>query len=488
MATSYTTSDRLANLVPFDPSIKTAWGTPNSENMVLVDQSLDGIATVPLSGTTATLTALSGAPDQSRPRMQSYTGALSATCTVTVPNVQKWGFARNATTGGQNVVLSAGAGTSFTLLPNGLWYTYWSDGAGNVSGLAAASGGQTITGDLTVSGSAVIGQSLIAGSTTLSSLTVSGNTTHDGITFFGTSGQFYANPNNSGAQLLAFGASQFLQFVPGTGFQLTTGGSVNITAPGGVVTSGKLTVNGTLTVQGASPVLNNGGTYSINITGSAGSATSATNATNAANATNASNVPWTGITGKPYAFNQSTDVGAGVVFGTLTASNFSLGGGTFSATVTGNGTSNLSSTGCFVIQSSVATSPASWSFGASFNAAAGYVGAGFFTASDMRLKDDVKEITSDQAREWIMRGRPVTFRWKDGGRPSSGFIAQEEHVNGRGDALIPVPDDRAEFAESDGIVAPGYRLTRDYNHDVAYLTAALQHVLRELDEVKAKVK
>lgn len=362
MATIFTTSNRLADLTPFDPGIKNAWGTPNSENMVLVDQALDGLAVVSLAGqTTFTLSANSGSPDQARERMQSYTGALTGTCTVTVPNVQKWGYARNATTGGQNVILTTGGigGTTLTLPADGFWYLYWTDGNGSVSGLRVG----------------------------LSSLNVS---------------------------------------------------------PGG------------LTIGGASPVLNDNGTYSISITGHAASASS---------------VPWSGVTGTGAATVQFDTLG---VVHNLTV----LG------TTTTSGVSAFSSNGCFVTQPFIQSTPIAWTFPCSYSAGGAYVGTGFMTTSDARSKEGIEEITTEQAHDWIMRASPVTFRWKDGGRLSSGFIAQQEYLSGRGDALVPIPDERPEYAESDGVVAAGFRLTRDYNHDVAYLTKALQDVLRRLEALE----
>jgi len=175
MATTFTASNRLNDLLQGDPGTRDNWGTPNSENMVLVDSALDGLAQVNIAGlTNFTLSANSGQPDQARERMQSYTGALTGACTVTVPNVQKWGYARNVTTGGQNVVLSAGAGTTMTLPPDSFWYLYWTDGATNVSGLALGLGSLSV-GNLTAANVSASGNLTAAGN-----LAVTGTTTLTG--------------------------------------------------------------------------------------------------------------------------------------------------------------------------------------------------------------------------------------------------------------------------------------------------------------------
>lgn len=464
--TSYTPSNLLPVLVPFDPAIKGNWGTPNSECEVLIDQSLDGLASISVAGlTTLTLSAVPGGPDQPRNRMQSYTGALTATCTVTVPNRQKWGYAQNATTGSQSIVLTTGLGNTLTLPPDSFWYLYWTDGAGNVRGLTTGSAGSNVAGNLTVTGSLNVAGPITGASMGLSgNSTVAGTSTTDGITFFGISGNFYANPNNSGNQQLSFASGQYIQYVPGTGFQWVTSGSATIQSTGLTVAS-SLAVNGPLTVQGAAPVLNNGGSYAISVTGSAGS------------------VPFSGISGVSSATPTfaTLQTSGGIIVG---AGLQVTGGINLSGVVDATGSTTLSGTGCYVTQPSVATVPTAWTFGCSFTAAGAYSGSGYFTASDARAKEGVEEITAEQAHDWIKRGRPVTFRWKDGSRQAAGFIAQEDYIAGRGEALVPVPDDRPEYAESDGVVAPGYRLTRDYNHDVAYLTKALQDVLRRLEALE----
>lgn len=462
--TTFTPSNRFNVLVPFDPAIKGAWGTPTSTNFTLLDQAVDGLATISVGGlTTLTLTALSGAPDQARERMQSYTGTLTTTCTVTLPNVQKWGYAQNATTGGQSIVLKTTAvgGLTMTLPPDGFWYLYWSDGSGNVRSLVTGFSSTNVTGNLNVGGTITAGGAITTtGAVSGASLTSSGSSTFGGTTTFGTS--LTINPDSAGNQVFTFAPNQFIQYIPGTNsLQVATTGTLVLTAPTATTVSGPLSVTGGLTVQGVAPVLNNGSTYAISITG------------NAATATLANGVPWSGVTGTSSATAQFATLG---VINNLTV----LG------SISANGTTAASGIGCYVVQNSVQTSPIGWSFPISYTAGGAYVGTGFFTTSDARSKESVEDITEQQARDWIMRGRPVTFRWKDGGKRSSGFIAQEEYVNGRGDALVPLPDERKEYAESDGVVAPGYRLTRDYNHDIAFLTAALQHVLKELDRLKAE--
>lgn len=131
--TTFTQSLRLWMGTPLDPSIRGAWGPPLNENQVLIEAAICDTASVDLTGlTTYTLTTANGAPDQARPLIQNYINAIPGNCTVTLPNEPKVGYAINNTTGGHNVILTAGAGAQATIPPDGRWYPYWADGSTNV--------------------------------------------------------------------------------------------------------------------------------------------------------------------------------------------------------------------------------------------------------------------------------------------------------------------------------------------------------------------
>ena len=135
--TTFSGTFRFWEGVQNDPAIANAWGTPNSFNMTLVEAPLGGaggVVAVNIAGlSTFSLSTANGAADQSRPFLQQYIGALTSACTVTIPNLPRaMGWAQNLTTGGNNVVLTAGAGATVTVPPDGRWYWYQTDGATNV--------------------------------------------------------------------------------------------------------------------------------------------------------------------------------------------------------------------------------------------------------------------------------------------------------------------------------------------------------------------
>lgn len=130
--------------------------------MSLFEQGAVGITAVNIAGlTTYSLTTANNATDQARFLVQQYTGALIATCTVTIPNLTKVGWAQNATTGGHTVVLSAG-GTTATIPADSQWYMFYCDGATNVALVpigAASLRASTVTADGVVVGAAGINDS-----------------------------------------------------------------------------------------------------------------------------------------------------------------------------------------------------------------------------------------------------------------------------------------------------------------------------------------
>ena len=117
-----------------DPAVKNIWGTIQDASASLFEQGSVSQISISIAGQTAvTLSTANNAPDQARYLSQQYTGALTGDCTVTMPNVNKTGWAQNSTTGGHNVILTTGAGTTVTIPPDGYWYFYWCDGGTNIS-------------------------------------------------------------------------------------------------------------------------------------------------------------------------------------------------------------------------------------------------------------------------------------------------------------------------------------------------------------------
>lgn len=152
MATTFTTLWRLAILASGDQGTVNSWGVIQEAGQPLMEQGAVGTIAVNINGlTTFSLTTANNATDQARYLVQSYTGALVGDCTVTIPNLSKIGWAQNNTTGGHNVILSAG-GLTAIIPPNGAQYFWVCDGSTNVSLISIGAGSLLVSGAVTSSG------------------------------------------------------------------------------------------------------------------------------------------------------------------------------------------------------------------------------------------------------------------------------------------------------------------------------------------------
>jgi hypothetical protein len=274
--TTYTVSLRLAEPSPGDPAVRNAWGTILNENQVLLESAITDTAVVSIAGlSTYTLTTANGAVDQARPLVQSYTGALTGNCTVTLPNVPKIGYAQNLTTGGFNVILTTGVGATATIPPDGQWYLFSADGttdvilvpvglgsAVTVGGLLTAKGGftagaQVITNTITLT-TEIFGQLIeLQGSSpyTVTLPTPVGNPggfrvlfgSVPTVTFATPAGAFFGPTGNSTASIALSPA------IAGTYLFESDGGNWIITALPNVSVAGTLTVVAINTTGGGTP-------------------------------------------------------------------------------------------------------------------------------------------------------------------------------------------------------------------------------------------
>jgi hypothetical protein len=134
-----------------------------------------------------------------------------------------------------------------------------------------------------------------------------------------------------------------------------------------------------------------------------------------------------------------------------------------------------------------------WTFGIGVNTGGNwFAGGGLATGSDRRLKDDLVAITPEAGSAWVEKAKPYTYTMKMmaeglGGKPSAGFVAQDDLANERALAVMQVDDPHPDFADGDGIVEPGKRASIDYNIHIAFLTAALQDQSAKLAAALARI-
>ena len=97
------------------------WGTTTNTNLgTLIEQAIAGYSTVTILDTNYTLTNLNGAADEARSMALNIISSVTLTATrnVICPSVSKLYVVKNATTGGQSIILKTAAGSGITI-PNG---------------------------------------------------------------------------------------------------------------------------------------------------------------------------------------------------------------------------------------------------------------------------------------------------------------------------------------------------------------------------------
>jgi len=109
------------------------WAGYLNNNMIFTDQGVNQTLSISVPDSNVTLTADGTTSDQARYYGYKFTGALTANRTVTIPDVQRQGWAQNNTTGGFNIILKSGAGTTISLTPDSVQRLYATDGSTNTT-------------------------------------------------------------------------------------------------------------------------------------------------------------------------------------------------------------------------------------------------------------------------------------------------------------------------------------------------------------------
>ena len=224
MSSTYTPSLTLTQIGNGEQS--GTWGTTTNTNWQLIEDSVAGVATVSVSGTTgATLSVANGATDQSRKAVIIVNGATSGTNVIVAPLQPKVYVVSNQTTGGFSINIGASTGSIVTI-PNGVTTLVYCDGTNFSSGITGFTGGNlSISGNITATGT--VTAPLFTGNLSLSGSGPTGGG--------GAAGQI---PYQTGANTTNWTP------VPTTGSYLTWTGSAYSWSTGSVTTATNL-ANGT---------------------------------------------------------------------------------------------------------------------------------------------------------------------------------------------------------------------------------------------------
>lgn len=153
------------------------WGGTANVDFNLLDQSLDGILSLAVTGAPVTLPITSGTVSNGRNRILLFTGVISGDVTVSITpqTAQKWFFVQNNTTGGFSVIIRQGSGSTVTI-KEGATALVMCDGAGAgasvkeiLNGLRVATGIDTplLALEGATSGVTILAPQAVAGNTVL---------------------------------------------------------------------------------------------------------------------------------------------------------------------------------------------------------------------------------------------------------------------------------------------------------------------------------
>jgi hypothetical protein len=173
MPSTYTSNNKIQKIATGEQS--GTWGATTNTNFDLFDTAIDGSVSITLAGTTHTLNIPDGSAGDGRNKVLIFTGTLAATNTVSItPNtVKKHYYVQNNTTGGQNIVISQGSGSTVTIKP-GYSSIVYLNGGGSGAAVKEVLTSLKLTALLEATGAVFVGSS--SGTTTLQSAAAASGT------------------------------------------------------------------------------------------------------------------------------------------------------------------------------------------------------------------------------------------------------------------------------------------------------------------------
>ena len=152
MASTYSTSLRIQLIGTGEQS--GVWGSTTNANLgTILEQSITGVQTISVTGTSLTLSSLNGIPDQARNAVIIFTGSPAGTFTVTTPAAPKLYTIFNNTTGGYGITITTGSGSTVSI-PAGSTYLIYCDGTNYYIASSYTSSNVAITGG-TINGTSI---------------------------------------------------------------------------------------------------------------------------------------------------------------------------------------------------------------------------------------------------------------------------------------------------------------------------------------------
>jgi hypothetical protein len=178
------------------------WGTTTNSNLgSLIEQAITGVQTITMGDATYTLTAFDGAVDEARNAVLVLGGTVTSPQNLIAPAVEKIYLVKNFTGNTVTIKTSGGVGAA---LANGTYAQVYCDGTDFYN---ATPSGNSVTGNLAVSGSITAGANVAATqNVTGNNATFTGTVTAG--TFAGVNGRIVQTvQTNNGTQASTTGGS-----------------------------------------------------------------------------------------------------------------------------------------------------------------------------------------------------------------------------------------------------------------------------------------
>lgn len=434
------------------------WGTTTNKNVgQLIEQAIAGVTTIDLSGLSGnyTLTALDGAPDQSRSAVLQCNGPASAAINLIIPTQTKLYVVRNDS--GQSLTVKTTAQTGGVQLDDGEATLVFCNGTDAVLGLETAAAG-TLGVDGGGTGQSSFTAGVLASTGGTNALGTYNASSPIPVAYGGTgSATLTANSvllgnGTSALQAVAPGTSGNVLTSNGTTWQSTAPSSGTVTSVSGTGSVSGLSLSGTVTASGS---LTLGGTLTL---------TSA-NVTDALGFTPANSSTTVNTSG-----NQS-------IGGTKTFTTGVVCGSGYNFTASADSLYWTGSEAQIRVSSSMRFFCGSSSAGFSISDVQKVGGGTFNSYSDRRYKQDIT--TYGKGLTDVKQLNPVNYRYTaefmKSTEPSQNFVG-----------LIAQDVQQTSFADSVSLDSQGYCVL-DTNQMMYALINAVKELSAEVDALKAKL-
>jgi len=200
MTSTFVNDLRLNEMATGDQS--GSWGTVTNTNLELIGDAFGfGTEAITTNNNTHETLIANGAADAGRSMFLRYTGTLDSPCTITISagasatdfTISKLWFIENATTGGENIIITSGSGADVTI-PAGDVKVIYTNGAGSGGAVVDAFASLSVV-DLKVQGA----------------LTMSGG--GDGAVSFSTASSIKILDNNAASLVFEEANNAYMTFV-----------------------------------------------------------------------------------------------------------------------------------------------------------------------------------------------------------------------------------------------------------------------------------